>query len=312
MLNHKYSTHFFLSLIYNMSIYYLVCKFLRYIKYWSIVNIPLLVLGLIFGSLISSSDMESLLMNFFVILVKNIVLLFLVKIFTSKKSLISPRDESETFTDYVYLISSTIIETFTHPFLTHSVSHRIPFMRSLARQEPLIGANETVHMQNLKSGFISIYEILSFIPKTFAFEVIFDLFHYITHRISHSNKYLYMFHKIHHLHAKPVAVKSFTHHPIDLLLSNSIPMIITSKLISLTKNQLNIFLIYKTFIEIAGHSGHMSHPSSSFPQFIFIPKLLGIEYYTEDHDMHHLVSKGNYAKRFKLWDVVFGTYIKKQ
>ena len=71
-----------------------------------------------------------------------------------------------------------------------------------------------------------------------------------------------------------------------------------------------IFLsVYKQYTELAGHSGKLLSPASSFPQCIWLPRLLNIELYAESHDMHHKVSNCNYAKRFSLWDNIFGTYV---
>jgi sterol desaturase/sphingolipid hydroxylase (fatty acid hydroxylase superfamily) len=71
---------------------------------------------------------------------------------------------------------------------------------------------------------------------------------------------------------------------------------------------LNIILVYKTFIELSGHTGKKLYPSGSFAQFIWLPKMFGIQLYTEDHNLHHSKGNCNYAKRFSLWDRIFGTY----
>jgi sterol desaturase/sphingolipid hydroxylase (fatty acid hydroxylase superfamily) len=76
----------------------------------------------------------------------------------------------------------------------------------------------------------------------------------------------------------------------------------------ITYYQYILISIYKTAVEIAGHTGKKSYPTSSFPQFPWITKSLNIELYTEDHDSHHRFFKYNYSKRFSLWDKVFGTY----
>jgi len=76
--------------------------------------------------------------------------------------------------------------------------------------------------------------------------------------------------------------------------------------------QFHLFLVYKTFIEISGHSGKKLYPRGSFPQFIWLPKFFSISLFTEDHHLHHDKSNCNYSKRFSLWDKVFGTYEKKK
>lgn len=68
-----------------------------------------------------------------------------------------------------------------------------------------------------------------------------------------------------------------------------------------------LMLVYKTFIEVSGHTGKQVK-SSSFPLCIWLPRIFGIELYTEQHHLHHLNSNCNYSKRFSLWDKMFGTY----
>lgn len=151
------------------------------------------------------------------------------------------------------------------------------------------------------------YDLLTFIPKSFVYEIVFDFFHYWTHRISHY-KYLYYFHKTHHKQTDNISVFStYNHNLIDLLISNVLPMYLTSCIIPLYETQFFIFLLFKTFIEISGHAGtHIKN--SSFSQCFWIPKLFGIELYCRDHFIHHAKFKYNYGKRFTIWDKAFGTY----
>ena len=158
-----------------------------------------------------------------------------------------------------------------------------------------------------------LYDLLFFIPVSFIFEIIFDFFHYWTHRMVHINKFLYInFHKKHHLYIYPTSILAFYHDPFDLILTNSIPFLLTLYILSwihlpISLFTLNMLFVYKTFIEISGHTGKKLHPSGSFPQFIWLPKLLGIQLYTENHDYHHTHTNCNFSKRFILWDKVFGT-----
>lgn len=68
--------------------------------------------------------------------------------------------------------------------------------------------------------------------------------------------------------------------------------------------------IFKTMVEIGGHLGKKMAPVSSCPQFVWLPKWLGWELYVEDHDIHHSDFNYNFAKRFGVWDRLFGTYRK--
>jgi sterol desaturase/sphingolipid hydroxylase (fatty acid hydroxylase superfamily) len=151
------------------------------------------------------------------------------------------------------------------------------------------------------------YELLTFIPVSFVFEIVFDFFHYWTHRICHT-KYLYFIHKKHHEHTINITeLSTFHQEPLDLLLTNFVPMYLTSYLIPFSELQFMIFLIYKVYIEISGHLGIQLN-ISSFAQCTWLPRLFNIELYSEDHFLHHKKFKCNYSKRFVLWDKAFDTY----
>jgi len=183
------------------------------------------------------------------------------------------------------LCSSTIVETITYAIIKRWFFHDIF----------IIGWNDIIY----------------FIPVSFIFEIIFDFFHYWGHRILHSHKLLYIYiHKKHHKFSYPMPILTFYHSPIDLIITNSIPQIITLCIFpQLTLFQFNLILSYKSFIEISGHSSKKLYPCGSFSQFIWLPRWLNISLYSEDHTLHHSNNNCNYAKRFSLWDKIFGTYM---
>ena len=175
---------------------------------------------------------------------------------------------------------------------------------------------ETVTYMTIKSLLFDnskinyLYDLLYFIPFSFIFEFIFDFFHYWTHRICHINPFLYKYvHKSHHKFRNTISILTFYHSPLDLIITNSIPQILTLLIFPyISLYQYNLILIYKTFIEVSGHSGKKLYPRSSFLQFIWLPKVLGISLYSEDHHLHHYENTCNYSKRFSFWDKLFGTY----
>lgn len=154
-------------------------------------------------------------------------------------------------------------------------------------------------------------EILLFIPHSFVFELVFDFFHYWFHRLIHQNKWLYTFiHKKHHKFHHPTSIITYYQDPQDLILTNSIPIFLTLSLIPrLSFFQYHLWMVYKTYIEISGHTGKQTYPNHSFPQFVWLPRYFNIELYSEDHDQHHCKIRCNYSKRFVFWDKLFGTYI---
>ena len=167
----------------------------------------------------------------------------------------------------------------------------------------------------LSNSSITMYDFIYFIPTSFVFELIFDFFHYITHRLMH-NKYIYQYlHKSHHKFKYPTSITTFYQHPIDLIITNTFPTIISLLIINyFNEEKMSLFMfkmlsVYLKFVEISGHAGKY-FKGSSFPQFFWIPKILGIKLTTEDHDLHHSLNNCNYSKRFSLWDKLFLTYKK--
>ncbi len=159
-------------------------------------------------------------------------------------------------------------------------------------------------------------ESLAFVPLSFIFELIFDFFHYWSHRALHAWPQLYiLFHKSHHKFHHPNAMTTFYQNPIDLLLSNSIPTLLAlffvTRCFNISWFSFLLMVMYKTFIEISGHTGK-EEKTSSFVQFIWLPRWLGIELNTHDHDLHHTRNNCNYAKRFSLYDKLFGTFVNHQ
>jgi sterol desaturase/sphingolipid hydroxylase (fatty acid hydroxylase superfamily) len=154
-------------------------------------------------------------------------------------------------------------------------------------------------------------DIGTFIIKSFVLEVVFDGCHYTIHRFAHSNAILYKHvHKIHHKHIHPSIYTTFYMHPVDILLSYTLPLYVSMKVIGCSRFQFYMYITYLSLQEIAGHSGKAMYPSSGFAQCIWLPKLFHFELYTDDHDLHHTKFNYNYSKRFTLWDKLFGTYMK--
>lgn len=223
--------------------------------------------------------------------IKNYILLSIIEWGLSNKENISERElKEEYWGEFMYhLFQSTFIETLTLLFV------------------------QKYYFENLVMGDLNfLNEFLLFFPLSFLFEIIFDFFHYWTHRMAHSNKTLYKFlHKKHHKFPHPTAIITYYQEPLDLIITNSIPTILTLCIIpNLTYYQYILILLYKSHIEISGHVGKKLYPNGSFSQFIWLPKMLGIELYAENHDAHHSINNCNYSKRFSLWDRVFGTFYK--
>lgn len=228
---------------------------------------------------------------------------------------------SSAMTEWSYtLILFTIRNLCLLQFIHYATRHKPPLSSSVPREsypyEFHLHLLRSTAVESLTHVLIKKWIVFSegshvifWIPVCFLFEIVFDLFHYVAHRgLHHPWVYRYL-HKTHHRFDHPIAITAFYQDPIDLLLTNSIPTFLTLSIIpSISYFEWNLMTIYKMFIEIAGHTGKASAPISSFPLFMWLPKALGIELYTEDHDLHHSMNHCNYAKRFSLWDKVGGTY----
>jgi len=163
---------------------------------------------------------------------------------------------------------------------------------------------------NLTPNYVSV--AIVFVPMSFAFDVIFDFFFYWGHRALHHNHSPW--HKTHHTHIHLKPSITFYQDPVDILLTIALPFLASSGIIQtvypLCAFEIALLVTYKIFIELSGHSGRVSSPSPSFTQFIWLPRALDIELYSEDHNLHHSTPTHNFSKQFSLWDKVFGTFKK--
>lgn len=158
-------------------------------------------------------------------------------------------------------------------------------------------------------------DLIMFVPVSFAFELIFDLVHYWAHRLLHSNPVLYKYiHKTHHTHVNITPIITYVQHPIDLFLSNVIPSIVAIKLtetifsIKISLFLLTCIMMYKTYIEILGHTDIKTKKTGSFVQFVWITRFLDIQLFSKHHLIHHSHVMYNFSKRFSLWDKLFRTF----
>lgn len=216
---------------------------------------------------------------------KNYLLLSIINNSVKKKNLLSTINvptESYRYEFHINILTSSFVETGTSLYIN----------------------NYLVEINN------ATFNVFLFIPLSFIYELTFDFFHYWIHRVSHENKYLYkFFHKKHHKYNNINSYITFYQSPIDLLLSNSLPQIMSLLIFPYFSGlEYEILSIYLKYQEISGHNGHKTYPTSCFSQFIWLPRLLNIQLYSEDHFLHHSLNNCNYAKRFSLWDKLFNTY----
>ena len=225
------------------------------------------------------------LIMFFTYICRNYLMMCLLYNATKHKKSITMDDNNSNYQleSHLYVLSTTFFDTIINVFIYNKLISN--------------------------DAYTILISLLYFIPVSLLFEIILDFFHYWSHRGLHLYYYKYI-HKKHHKHVNTISINSYYFSPADLILSISIPMILTVTIIpyNLTVFEFIMISVYKQYTELAGHSGKMLSPASSFPQCIWLPRLLNIELYAEDHDLHHKLSNCNFAKRFSLWDKAFGTY----
>jgi sterol desaturase/sphingolipid hydroxylase (fatty acid hydroxylase superfamily) len=215
-------------------------------------------------------------------IIKSAVIVFGMDCLTSEKNALSkesPDDALIDLSDTIYFCSTILVKSTAHFYLTPALDC---------------------------AGF---FQLFLFVPKSFCFEIVFDFVHYWMHRFMHSNPLLYQkVHKIHHKYRHPNAFTTFYLHPVDILLGYCLPLFVASRIIPFCRSDFLLMITYLTYQEVGGHLNRHMAPTSSFAQFIWLPRILSIELYTEDHHLHHQKVICNFAKRFSLWDKVFGTF----
>ena len=151
--------------------------------------------------------------------------------------------------------------------------------------------------------------LVTFIPLSFAFEILYDFFFYWGHRMSH--RLGSSWHKQHHEHVHLMPILAFYNNLSDEVLLYLVPFVLTQRLIHviypMSALEIATIMTYKVFIEISGHISCSSNRRCSFPQCVWLPRTLGIELYADDHATHHVNARYNFSKRFALWDRVFDT-----
>lgn len=255
---------------------------LRALRAYMIINSMLLSLAYVQHVLTLTTT--SPLVTFIAFLLRNFLLLSFVEVLVNKRPMLASNSLSSSPSPNIVIMEvaqASLLENITYLCIPHQNTTRY------------------------------LFDILCFIPLSFIFEVAFDFFHYWTHRICHMHPWLYrQTHKKHHEHCLVSPHTTYHQHYLDIILTNSIPFILTYWMFpfKLSSWQLHMMLVYKTFVEISGHCGRVLYPASSFPQFIWLPRVLGVSLYAEDHHIHHTKIMFNFGKRFSLWDKLFNTY----
>jgi hypothetical protein len=283
------------------------------IKSYIYINIPLVIIGFLLNILLKTVTSEVLdtkqayLFESVIFWIKNFILLYMINVFTRNRENLIHRDNAEPkyglYGTIYSILKFSIIETFTF-----DIGRKMNFINYQSDNQ---NSNHTLSYDMMLCNF---QFFTSLILISLVFEIIFDFFHYWSHRYLHENKYLYQnLHLDHHSDKNSSVFHTFNDSIGGTIITNSIPYLLSLLLVSnvlnrsLTTSENSFILVYKTIVEISGHSGKKLGKSSSFPQFKWLPCIFNMELYTSDHHVHHRYPKSNYSKRFILFDRLFGT-----
>ena len=294
------------------------------IKAYAVINVPMTIIAYTFYLALSWISVSVSPTNYSaahalecsIFSMKNFILLFGISFLTdSREDLISrsKSDENEQLPDSNFdlrLVLSSVI-TFS---MIETVTYNLAKAMSLIASST---APDSISYSNFIASCLRFYG--TFIAVSFTEEIIFDFFHYWSHRILHEKTFLYRsLHSLHHHNTNPTVFHTFNDSVLGTIFTNTIPHLLALSILKLLIGRpiYNVehcfLLVYKTFVEVSGHTGKALGKASSFPQFKWLPVYFGIELYTSDHHLHHRNSKKNFSKRFSLWDKVFGTYLLKK
>lgn len=234
------------------------------------------------------------------------------------------------FGSYLFGFMFTLLKNISYLFATNyllkvenrqyekinNISNESLFYLNCASMIETIAFYKTGEILCVQNNLVNYFHVLIlFIPISFVVEIIFDFFHYWTHRTIHTYPILYKWiHKTHHTHVKITPIITFHQDISDFILTNFIPFTLSLLFVqTIFGYKFNLLMysmlnVYKEFLEITGHGGGNNIKSYGFPQFIWLPRFFNIHIVRPDHKNHHTFVDCNYSKRFVLWDKLFGTY----
>ena len=119
------------------------------------------------------------------------------------------------------------------------------------------------------------------------FMVIDDTMFYWGHRLLHHKRIYKHIHKLHHSFYQPVGVASLYSHPIEVILTNTIPFMTGPILVGAHMSTTWMWLILRICETVDGHCGY---------DFSWSPyRLLPFSGDSAHHDFHHSHNKGNFG-----------------
>jgi lathosterol oxidase len=128
-----------------------------------------------------------------------------------------------------------------------------------------------------------------------------DAYFYFTHLLMHRAKWLYKYHRIHHLSADPSAFAALSFHPFEAIIQGLF-FILISICIPVHSSVLITFYIFESYINMWGHIGYeywIDNLPNRWPW-----KLLNTPTH---HILHHQNPKYNFGIYYNFWDGIMKT-----
>ena len=161
-------------------------------------------------------------------------------------------------------------------------------------------------LNNKQFGLLQLFNIPSYLAIMIGVLLI-DIFMYWWHRINHEWRFLWYFHKFHHVDTKLNSTSALRFHAGELLLSYVTRIIAFSLLgISLSAILVHSLLFFPIIVFHHSNLKISERWDLFFRRFIVTPRM---------HRIHHSVIKSetnsNYSSVLPYWDKLFRSYVKK-
>lgn len=131
--------------------------------------------------------------------------------------------------------------------------------------------------------------------------LIHDAYFYWTHYLMHKSKFLYQFHKMHHLGHETTPLDVYAFHPVEAFV-HFIFFIIYPLVIP---TDLTVIQFMFVWMLVCNSAGHLSY--EFYPKFLYKYPIIKQFNTATHHLMHHKHYNSNYSLYYNWWDRWMGT-----
>jgi Delta7-sterol 5-desaturase len=131
--------------------------------------------------------------------------------------------------------------------------------------------------------------------------LIHDAYFYWTHALMHKSKFLFKFHRHHHLHTDVTPLDAMAFHPVEAFV-HFIFFLIYPLVIPTTLPVIQFMFIWMIVCNSAGHL-----PYEFYPKFLYDYPVVRNFNASIHHQMHHKFYNSNFGIYYTFWDKLMGT-----